>query len=76
MDKFIQDRATQPQHQLTFKQWKNWHVFLTLLALSTHQGHTRNNETAQVRGQSEQSASLPCSWAGVVSGVWASCLKE
>lgn len=69
MDEFMQDRATQPQHQLTFKRWKNWHVFLILLALSTHQGHIKNNKTAQVRGQSGQTVLLLCSWAGIISGV-------
>lgn len=69
MDKFMQDRATQPQHQLTFKRWKNWHVILILLSLSTHQGHIKNNKTAQVRGQSGQRALLLCSWAGIISGV-------
>lgn len=56
----MQDIATQPRHQFVFKRWKSWHVFVTLLALPTIQGHTTSDKTAQVKSPaSGQSRHLP-----------------
>lgn len=56
---------TQPCHQLGFRRWKSWQVFLTLLALPTSQGRAASDKTAQARGQQvDRSSSSLYPWTG------------